>query len=350
MNVRTTDLAQLARPDRVGRILAGLLADPRWTTAGVRLVAGGKSNLTFELTCEAGSVILRRPPAGHLLPKAHDMHRESRIQRALAGTTVPVAAILLEEVSPGTLDVPFYVMEKVSGHVLRDALPPGYAESAADKVAITDALVDTLAELHRIEPGAVGLATFGRPEGYLQRQLARWTGQWELSRREPVSEVEELARQLASRLPATNAASIVHGDYRLDNCLMALGTPARVAAVLDWELSTLGDPLADLGLLLFYWCEEGEPRPLLTPALTAQPGFPGRDYVVQRYARRHDIDFGMLPVYIAFAAFKFAVIAQGVAARVADGQMAGQEFGDLRQEIVRIAQVGLTQLAGTSMA
>ena len=336
--------ADLVRPDRLGPVLADATGDGRWRSLDATLIAGGKSNLTFELTSAAGALILRRPPSGELLPSAHDMGREARIQRALEGTSVPVPKIVLTEPAADLLGVPFYVMEKVPGHIIRDELPDGYAQTPAEKLALTDALVDVLADLHAVDPEAIGLGDYGRPHGYLERQLRRWNGQWEKSKTHEVAAVDELGAQLVTLRPESQRASIVHGDYRLDNCLMALADPARVAAVLDWELSTLGDPLTDLGLLLFYWREPGEDKPALTPAVTQNPGFPGRSHLAERYARRTGARLDDIAFYEAFAHFKFAVIAQGIAARVAAGSMAGQDFGNLDEEVVKIAEGGLNRL------
>lgn len=335
----------LTRPQRLGRALARVTGDDRWLRHDVRLIAGGKSNLTFELSCGAGSLILRRPPTGPLLPRAHDMGREARVQRALAGTAVPVPRIVLEEHEPGLLDVPFYVMEKVPGIVLRDEMPSGYAEGPDARLALTDALVDGLVALHAVEPRHVGLADYGRPDGFAARQVRTWARQWRASKTHDVAVVDELARQLEEHVWAEPAQpAIVHGDYRLDNCIVDAADPNRLMAVLDWELSTLGDPLADLGMLLFYWAQPGEPAPVLTPALTAQPGFPARAYLIARYAAASGADLSDLNAYVAFAHLKFAGIAQGIAARVAGGQMAGQDFGDLDAEVERIARAGLAVL------
>lgn len=308
------------------------------------MIAGGKSNLTFEVTSEAGAVILRRPPSGELLPSAHDMGREARIQQALAATSVPVPNVVLQEATGDLLGVPFYVMEKVAGHIIRDEMPDGYAQTPAEKLAVANALIDVLADLHAVDPKAIGLGDYGRPHGYLERQIRRWKGQWEKTKTHEVNAVDELGRRLARRLPESQQESIVHGDYRLDNCLMALADPARVAAVLDWEMSTLGDPLTDLGLLLFYWREPGEDERVLTPAVTRNPGFPRRAHLAERYARRTGAPLDDIAFYEAFAHFKFVVIAQGIAARVAGGAMAGQDFGNLDGEVLKIAEEGLIRL------
>src|SRR3984893_156478 len=244
----------LTRLDLIGPALARALGDPGWEHLEASLVSGGKSNLTFELTSNAGAAVLRRPPDGPLLPRAHDMGREARVQRALAATAVPVPAILLEDTGE-LIGVPFYVMEKVDGYVVRDALPAGYAESAQDRHAIADVLVDTLADLHAGDPAEVGLSGFGRPSGLGERQVRRWSEQWERSKSRGVPAVDELRRppgtQLARRRrgnpPAGPGGAIVHGNFRIDNCLLARQMPPAVAAVLDWELATLGEPLAEPG-------------------------------------------------------------------------------------------------------
>lgn len=258
------------------------------------LISGVKSNLTFELTSDAGTLVLRRPPEGPLLPKAHDMSREAQVQRALAATPVPVPGILFEDAGE-LIGVPFYVMEKVDGYVVRDTLPAGYAEPEEDRRAIADVLVDTLADLHAVDPNVVGLAGFGRPSGLGERQVRRWSDQWERSKDRDVPAVDELARRLRANPPSGPGGAIVHGDYRLDNCLLARHMPPSVVAVLDWELSTLGEPLADVGLLLFYWRESGEAKPVMTPAPSMLPGFPPRSYLAERYATRTGADLGDLP-------------------------------------------------------
>jgi aminoglycoside phosphotransferase (APT) family kinase protein len=334
----------LMRLDLVGPALARAQGDARWGRLQGELLSGGKSNLTFVLTSEAGQAVLRRPPTGPLLPRAHDMGREARVQRALAGTPVPVAAILLED--PGELiGVPFYVMQKVDGYVIRDTLPAGWVDASACR-GIADVLVDTLADLHAVDPGEVGLSGFGRVSGLGERQVRRWSEQWERSKSRDVPAVDELARRLRANPPGGPGGAIVHGDFKIDNCLLAARMPPSVAAVLDWELATLGEPLADLGLLLFYWRESGEVKPVLAPAPSMLPGFPPRSYLADRYAKRTGADLSDLPAYVALAHFKCAVIAQGIAARVQAGSMAGQDFGDISAEVDRIAADGLALLTG----
>lgn len=340
------DVEALIRPKVIAAALANRLDDRRWLQMTVRLISGGKSNLTFELNCAAGQLILRRPPTGSLLRGAHDMAREVRIQQALAQTRVPVPGIVWAELEPGLLDVGFYVMQRLPGVVLRVAIPRALACSPANLTAITDSLVDTLGLLHAVDPGHVGMQDFGRPSGFAARQVRTWQHQYRSAQSRDIAAMTELHRRLANhRWPEVGRASIVHGDYRLDNCLVD-SVGARISGVLDWELSTVGDPLCDLGMLLFYWVQPGEPVPRLTPALTATAGFVARSAIAQRYALATGADLEDLSAYVALAHFKFAGIAQGIAARVAAGQMAGQDFGELDNEIERIAEAGVDAMKG----
>lgn len=321
--------------------LAGVTDDDNWLELTAELLTGGKSNLTFLLRSPAGEMILRRPPTGNLLPSAHNMAREARIQRALAGTGVPVAHIVTESPSDDLIGAPFYVMEKVAGHIIRDVLPDGYATNPTERAGLAHALIDTLASLHAVNADEAGLEGYGRPEGFVARQVERWYGQWAASRTHEVPAVDQLAALLGDNVPSESGHSIVHGDFRLDNCLMDLDDANKVTAVLDWELSTLGDPLTDLGLMMFFWQEPGEMSPILTPGVTALAGFPTRNDLIERYAATSGLDVSTLPFYTALAHLKFAVVVQGVSARAASGAMAGQNFGDLDAEVSRIARGGL---------
>ena len=345
MNDQLTDADAHARaaldPVVVGDRLASVTGNPAWRMLTVDLISGGKSNLTFELRSAAGTLILRRPPTGALLPSAHDMSREVRVQRALSGSPVPVPEVVHFDADGVDLGVPYYVMEKVAGIVVRDAFPDGFADRPEDRAALADGLVDTLTAIHQVDPQQVGLGDFGRPEGFMARQVSRWADQWERSRTHAVPEVDELIAVLGRVEFPESPSAIVHGDYRLDNCLLGADPSRPIAAVIDWELSTLGDSLADLGMLLFYWCQPGEPVPALTPAITSLPGFPSRARVAERYFDRTRDRGDDLPAFVAFAHLKFAVIAQGIALRTGAGAMAGQDFGNLDEEVVRIAVQGL---------
>lgn len=333
----TPPIVQGAEPRIVGPLLARSLYDQRWTDCGVALIPGGKSNLTYRVWSDAGEVILRRPPLGHVLPTAHDMGREYRVLSALHKTAVPVPRTLLLETENSELGVQFYVMERTVGHICRDGLPPGYAEKAAERAAIGETLVQVLATLHAVDPESVGLGDFGRPEGFLERQLRRWSQQWERSKTEELPALDDLHDALASSLPVTAHMAIVHGDYRLDNTMLHPTRPGEMVAVLDWELSTLGDPLTDLGTLLVYWSEADDDEMLvrarIAPPVTAASGFPSRAEVISRYGELTGFEVSGIDWYVAFAFFKLAIICQGIAARVAGGAMLGPGF-DLPEDVV----------------
>jgi aminoglycoside phosphotransferase (APT) family kinase protein len=349
-----------ADPSIVGPYLARALGDPRWDGADVALIGGGKSNLTYRVTSPAGDVVLRRPPLGNVLPTAHDMVREHTVLSALAGTAVPVPTPLHLCTDTALLGAPFYVMTHVEGPVVRDALPAGFAESAAERTAITHGLVDTLATLHAVDPAEVGLTDFGRPEGFLARQVSRWTRQWRATSdavagtdavADPaaVAGLDALAEALGGSVPVSPAGAIVHGDFRIDNTVLDPAHPGRIAAVLDWEMSTLGDPLADLGLFLVYWAEEADPpeRRAVSPvrSVTTLPGFGTRDDLVRRYAERSGRDLDALPWYVAFGSFKLAVVVAGIVARHRAGAMVGEGFADVGAAFGPLVRLGHTTLA-----
>jgi len=338
-----------ADPGVVGPYLAGVLDDQGWQSSTVTLVAGGKSNLTYMVDSPAGSVVLRRPPLGHVLPTAHDMSREYRVMAGLAGTPVPVPRMLHECTDPEVLGAPFYVMERMVGHVCRDALPPGYADEPAQRRAIGEGLVRVLADLHAVDPAEVGLAQFGRPEGYLVRQVSRWGKQWNATRIEGHDALDTLAQGLAGSVPTSQRTGIVHGDYRLDNTMLHLTEPGRIAAVLDWEMSTLGDPIADLGVLLVYWsqADDGGNRDnsSVIPAATVLPGFPTRAQVAELYAARTGADLSSLPWCEAFGFFKLAVVCAGIVARVRGGAMVGDGFDGIEERIAPLVELGRATLA-----
>ena len=338
-----------ADPAVVGPYLAEVLGDEAWQAPTVTLIAGGKSNLTYRVSSSAGDVILRRPPLGHVLPTAHDMTREYTAMAALAPTPVPVPKMLHLCREPELLGQPFYVMEAVEGHVCRESLPAGYADRPEQRAAIGRGLVQVLGDLHNVDPAAVGLGEFGRPEGYLARQVSRWTKQWNATRIDGLEALDALAEQLAASVPVTQRSTIVHGDYRLDNTILDPTTPGRIAAVLDWEMCTLGDPLADLGILLVYWsqADDGTARSqgTVVPAATVLEGFPTRAEVASMYADRSGLDLTDLPWYVAFAFWKLAVVCAGIVARVRGGAMVGDGFEGIEGRIGPLVELGQTTLS-----
>ncbi|MFI0730184.1 phosphotransferase family protein [Streptomyces sp. NPDC021225] len=304
---------------------------------------GGRSNLTYEVTDGTRRWVLRRPPLGVLTPTAHDMDREHRVVAALGGTGVPVARAVLSCTDPEVIGAPFCVVGFVEGTVLRDgdkaaALPPDDARRAAD------ALVDALVTLHSVDAAAVGLGEFGRPDGYLERQVRRWRGQWDNVATRPLPDLDELHGRLARALPESGAPAIVHGDYRLDNTILAPGDFGRIAAVVDWEMATLGDPLADLGMLLMYWDRTCEPVLGARHVPTANPGFPSGPELAERYAEKSGRDIGLLPYYQAMACFKLAVIAEGIHARYRAGQTVGTGFERVGSAVPALLGSGLELL------
>jgi aminoglycoside phosphotransferase (APT) family kinase protein len=288
-------------------------------------ISGGRSNLTYEVHDSAGhSWALRRPPLGKRLGSAHDMGREHRVISALGPTEVPVPPVagLCEEESVN--GAPFYVMDFVPGPILRSKEEAArFAER--ERRAIGERVVDTLFAIHSVDVDAVGLGDLGRKEDYVARQLRRWHGQWEKSKTRELPVVDEVHERLSARIPEQGPATIVHGDYRLDN--MILSDSGEVAAVVDWELCTLGDPLADVGLLLVYWSQPGDEFvPLFEPA-TLAPGFPTRDELKQRYAEHSGRDLSQIDFFVALGFWKLAVILEGVYARYAAGQYGETDEG-----------------------
>ncbi len=285
------------------------------------LIAGGKSNLTYRVRGGHGTVVLRRPPLGHVLATAHDMAREYRVISALRPTAVPVPDALALCRDAEVLGVPFYLMSDVPGTVYRTRAQTD-ALSTAQRRDLAYAMIDTLRDLHAVDPSTVGLGDFGRPEGYLARQVRRWAGQLDASRSRPLPGIDELRDRLLATVPPERAVGIVHGDFRLDN-LVVDPAALRVAAVLDWEMATLGDPLADLGLLLTYW-----------DALGSGPAS-GADGPANQVADG-------LGWYVGLGCYKLAVICEGIHFRYTLGQTVGPGFDRMGELVAPLVDHGLS--------
>lgn len=316
-----------------------------WRT---ELISGGLSNITYRLWLPGGTVILRRPPLAHVLPRAHDMAREYRVLRALFGTPVPVPEPLALCSDPDVLGVTFYVMRDVPGSVLRtraDTEPL----SPAVRGELAASLIAVLADLHDVSPDAVGLGDYGRRSGYCVRQIKTWGAQWERSRTRDLPDMDTLLARLAELAPEDSACTIVHGDFRLDNTVVSLppDEPPRVVAVLDWELSTLGDPIADLATTLSYWHDPGDVERGEIPVsagLTDHPGFPTAESLAATYAARTGRDLGNLSFYLGLAWMKLAVICEGVHARYLGGQTLGEGYAKVGPAVPLLATRGLRAL------
>jgi aminoglycoside phosphotransferase (APT) family kinase protein len=281
-------------------------------------IAGGHSNLTYRVSDASGRRwALRRPPLGKRLGSAHDMAREHKVVAALGPTEVPVAPVVGICEDDSVNGAPFYVMEFVDGPILRGLAEADAFPDEDDRRAIGERVVDTLVAIHAVDPDRAGLGDLGRKEDYVARQLRRWQGQWEKSKTRELEAIDRVHERLAARIPAQGPATIVHGDYRLDN--MILTAAGEVAAVVDWELCTLGDPLADVGLLMVYWPERGEETIALGQPANLAPGFPTRQELAGRYSERSSRDLADLDFFVALGYWKLAIILEGVYARYAAG-------------------------------
>jgi aminoglycoside phosphotransferase (APT) family kinase protein len=322
-----TGVPGVENPLSLAKWLAGAGLSDVGELRGVQLIAGGRSNLTYRLDTASGPIVLRRPPLGHVLPTAHDMNREYRVLTGLSGTAVPVPTPLAICPDPEIIGAPFYLMRLVEGVVLRTA-EDGAALTPDQAGELSNLMAETLATIHGIDVEAVGLGDFGRPAGYLARQLARWQRQRELSNTRELPGYEELVQRLAAGLPESADGTLVHGDFRLDNTLVQLTRPPRVAAVVDWEMSTLGDPLADLGLTLMYWADgtAGPADIAIGAGVTSLPGFWNRTQFAARYAELTGRDVSGVGYYIAFGYFKLAIVLEGIHARFLAHQTVGEGF------------------------
>jgi aminoglycoside phosphotransferase (APT) family kinase protein len=306
------------------------------------LVAGGKSNLTFRISDGTTTWALRRPPLAHVLPTAHDMIREHRVIKALHGTAVPVPREVACCADPAVLGAPFYLMDFVDGivldkpEVLRELVP-----EAARRAC--ELLMDTLVDLHEVNPVTVGLGDFGRPEGFLARQVRRWHQQWQASETRPLDELRRTVERLTETLPEQSAPAVVHGDYRLTN-VMFRPDLSGIAAVVDWEMATVGDPLTDVGLLVVYQdlAQQGD---TIMPQMLPERGFLTSSEMVGRYARRSPRDLARLNWYVGFGYFKLAVVAEGIHHRFLAGKTVGAGFDHFGAAVPVLLHAALRALA-----
>jgi aminoglycoside phosphotransferase (APT) family kinase protein len=323
-------------PERIEAHLRGALPGLSGSMT-IEPITGGQSNPTFLVSFANRKLVLRKKPAGAVLPSAHAVDREYRVQKALAGTGVPVPRMLLYCGDAEVIGTPFYVMEHLAGRVIHDNALPGLASS--ERRTVYRAMAGTLARLHAVHWQEAGLADFGRHGGYFSRQIGRWTTQWRLSKTRELPDIERLIAWLPEHVPEDDLTTIVHGDYRLGNLMLDPEAP-EIVGVLDWELSTLGHPLADLAHNCIAWHSSPQVHWGLQGLDLAALGIPGEaEYLDDYYAECHH-DQRMSAFHLAFALFRFAVIFEGIAARAIAGNAAGEnaaEMGKLSAYFARLA-------------
>jgi aminoglycoside phosphotransferase (APT) family kinase protein len=307
-------------------------------------IGDGHSNVTFALSTD---VVLRRPPRGPLPPSAHDVLREARLLAALEPTEVRTPRILAVCEDPAVIGAPFYIMERVRGEVITDTLPAAL-DSPEQMGRIADELIGALVEVHAADWTTLGLEGFGKPTGYLERQLRRFNGLWQHNRTRELEELDAVGAWLAAHLPQSPDATIVHGDYRLGNTMFAEGSPARLEAIFDWEMATIGDPLADIGYLMTHWVQAADPPGMFTlHAVTRQAGFPSRQELVARYEELSGRSVQNLDWYVTLALWKAAVFMEGNYKRAVSGttddpylKAFGEGVAELARRALHVTQHG----------
>ncbi len=308
-------------------------------------IGDGASNLTYLVEREGARVVLRRPPPPPLPPSAHDMVREANIQICLRRAGVRVPEILAVCDDDAVIGAPFYVMEEIVGAVITDSVPPAL-DTPEERRRLGFELVDGLVDLHAVDHNACGLDRLGKPTGYLERQLRRWSGLWEVNATRELADCLEVGELLKASMPESPPSTVVHGDYRLGNVMVGLDAPARLVAILDWEMATIGDPLADLGYLSVSWTEPGaDEHPLLLAPVTAAEGFPSRDELVARYAERTGRDVSRLRWYEAVALWKASVFCEAIYGRYVRGERDDPWAGALCDGVPRLLEVARSYLS-----
>jgi aminoglycoside phosphotransferase (APT) family kinase protein len=304
-----------------------------------QFIGEGHSNVTFALST---GIVLRRPPRGPLPPSAHDVLREARLLRALEPTVVRTPRVLAVCDDPAVIGAPFYVMEKIDGEVVSTELPTAL-DNSEQRERIADELIDALVELHGVDWTTVGLEGFGKPSGYLERQLRRFNGLWEHNKTREIPEFEHVAGWLADNMPASPPATIVHGDYRLGNVMLAPDAPARLVVILDWEMATIGDPLADVGYMMIHWRQADDPpgSKFNLQSVTSEPGFPTRREMVSRYENRSGRSVQALDWYVTLALWKAVAFMEGNYKRAISGSTDDPYLKSFGEGVIELAQRAL---------
>ncbi len=305
----------------------------------VRQFHGGHANLTYDVRFGDRELVLRRPPLGPVAPKSHDMRREFRALDALAPLFPysPRPVVLCED--EAVIGAIFFVMERARGIVVRGSWPEALGDDPSLRRGMAESLIDALADLHTVDTSRPEIAALGRPEGFVARQVKGWHGRWEQARTRDIPLMDQLAGWLSERIPAPERVSVLHNDYKLDNAMFAVDDPRRLVAIFDWDMTSLGDPLVDLGTLLGYWSDAADRTPRGTGgSVTMLPGFPARNEVSARYGERTGTDLTQLPWFETFALFKTAVVLEQIYVRFVRGQTQDERFKALGEFVPQLAE------------
>lgn len=325
------DVESLVPSGPLSAFLDEHLPEPGTGPVTVTKIGQGRSNLTFRVERDGRAWVLRRPPLGDLPETAHDMMREHCVLSALHGTKVRVPRPVAACPDSAVIGVPFYVMEVVDGFVIRDGEPPAYTEQDRHRIGMET--IESLAELHTVDYQAVGLGDLGRPDGYTARQVERWSKQWGQMKTRELDDVEAVRAWLEEHCPSQYPHAIVHGDYKLDNVVFSNEPPAQLLAILDWEMATLGDPLADVGYLMNFWPEASDPQVGGLPQPTVLPGYPSRKELLERYEQLTGFAMTDLTFYRTLALWKLAILLEGLYKRYKAGKADSDWFAVLEHVV-----------------